>query len=80
MVPMAIPTVGGMVVVVVSIFVVPVLYSAVKEFAVQAKLRESEAMVLSALSFFLIPVFYCSVKERNVDARPLSNSEGRNEE
>ena len=31
MVPMAIPTFGGMVVVVVSIFVVPVLYAAVEE-------------------------------------------------
>ena len=79
MVPMAIPTVGGMLVVVVSMFVVPVLYSAVKEFAVQAKLRESEAMVLSALSLFLIPVFYYSVKERSVAARPPSNSEGHND-
>jgi len=31
MVPMAIPSFGGMLVVLISIFVVPVLYSAIKE-------------------------------------------------
>jgi Cu(I)/Ag(I) efflux system membrane protein CusA/SilA len=32
MVPMAIPSFGGMLVVLISIFVVPVLYSAIEEF------------------------------------------------
>jgi len=37
MVPMAIPSFGGMLVVLISIFVVPVLYCAVKEFQLRVK-------------------------------------------
>ena len=36
MVPMAIPSFGGMLVVLISIFVVPVLYCAVKEIGLKA--------------------------------------------
>lgn len=41
MVPMAIPTVGGMVAVVLSLFLVPVLYCAMKEFAFRSKMAKA---------------------------------------
>ena len=40
MVPMAIPSFGGMMVVLVSLFVVPVLYCAIKEFKLRAGIRD----------------------------------------
>ena len=43
MVPMAIPSFGGMLVVLISIFVVPVLYSTVKEFQFKLQARENNA-------------------------------------
>ena len=42
MVPMAIPSFGGMLVVLISIFVVPVLYCAVKESKLRAEIRKTE--------------------------------------
>lgn len=63
MVPMAIPTFGGMVVVVVSIFVVPVLYCVVREFAYRSKFGNGGAAFLSVASLFLVPVIYCAVSE-----------------
>lgn len=63
MVPMAIPSFGGMAVVMISIFVVPVLYCAVKEFAYRSKLGEGPAAALSVLSFFVVPVIYCAVAD-----------------
>lgn len=41
MVPMAIPTVGGMVAVVLGLFLVPVLYCAMKEFTFRAKITKA---------------------------------------
>ena len=63
MVPMAIPSFGGMVVVLISIFVVPVLYCSVKEFAHRTKLDEGTAGALSALTLFVLPIVYCSVQD-----------------
>ena len=63
MVPMAIPSFGGMAVVMISIFVVPVLYCAVKEFAYRSKLSEGPAATLSVLTFFVVPVLYCAVAD-----------------
>ena len=63
MVPMAIPTFGGMLVVMVSIFVVPVLYASMKEFTLRAKLSEHTGAVLSALTLFILPVVYCVLKD-----------------
>lgn len=63
MVPMAIPTFGGMCVVVITMFVVPVLYSAVKEFAYRANLEDSRASTIAAISLFLVPVLYCALKQ-----------------
>ena len=63
MVPMAIPSFGGMAVVGVSIFIVPVLYCVVQEFRCRCKLRESEAAFLSAITLFVLPVLYCAFCE-----------------
>jgi Cu(I)/Ag(I) efflux system membrane protein CusA/SilA len=56
MVPMAIPTFGGMSVVVITMFVVPVLYAAVKEFEIRHKLDARFAGVLSVVSLFVLPI------------------------
>ncbi len=42
MVPMAIPTVGGMVAVILSLFLVPVLYCAMKEFAFHSEIAKAQ--------------------------------------
>ena len=63
MVPMAIPSFGGMVVVVISIFVVPVLYCAVKEFAHRSRLGEGPAAALSVATLFAVPVLYCAMQD-----------------
>lgn len=62
MIPMAIPTVGGMIVALISVFVVPVLYSAVKEFQIRTDFSDGEVAMASIGSFFLVPVGYCSWK------------------
>ncbi|MDC0325454.1 efflux RND transporter permease subunit [bacterium] len=64
MVPMAIPSFGGMLVVVISIFVVPVLYCAMKEFTYRSKLDASTGAMLSAATLFLLPLIYCSVMDK----------------
>ena len=64
MVPMAIPSFGGMIVVGVSIFRVPVLYGAVKEFGSRTKLGDAEVGTLSVLSLFLVPVLFCALADR----------------
>ena len=46
MVPMAIPSFGGMLVVLMSIFVVPLLYCAIKEFKLNVGMRD-EYLALS---------------------------------
>jgi Cu(I)/Ag(I) efflux system membrane protein CusA/SilA len=43
MVPMAIPSFGGMLVVLVSVFVVPVLYCVIEEFRLRVRLRRGDA-------------------------------------
>lgn len=63
MVPMAIPSFGGMVVVLISIFVVPVLYCAIKEFSHRSKLDEATAGALSVITLFALPIIYCSLTE-----------------
>ncbi len=55
MVPMAIPSFGGMVIVAMSIFVVPVLYSALKEFQLNSGWS---AQAVDAVSFLAAPVFF----------------------
>jgi hypothetical protein len=58
MVPMAIPSFGGMLIVAISIFVVPVLYSALKEF----QLRTGwSGKAVDALSSVAAPVFFPAV-------------------
>ena len=77
MVPMAIPSFGGMVVVIVSIFVVPVLYCVVKEFAVRTKLGDVESGMIAGLTLFTVPVLYCAVCDvigKSSDAESHSGS------
>lgn len=61
MVPMAIPSFGGMVFVAINIFVVPVLYSSMKEFSMRTGMRSEAVAALSMLTLFLAPVAYCSL-------------------
>ena len=63
MVPMAIPSFGGMLVVVISIFVVPVLYCSMKEFTHRTKMHADTGAFLSAATFFILPLFYCGLLE-----------------
>jgi Cu(I)/Ag(I) efflux system membrane protein CusA/SilA len=68
MVPMAIPSFGGMVIVAISIFVVPVLYSSLKEF----QLRTGwDGRTIDALAFVAAPVFFPAmvIYDRVMDAR-----------
>ena len=66
MVPMAIPSVGGMLVVLISIFVVPVLYCTVKEFTLRTGIKESWIglflFATALLGFFVIAV-YCAAHD-----------------
>jgi Cu(I)/Ag(I) efflux system membrane protein CusA/SilA len=58
MVPMAIPSFGGMVIVAISIFVVPVLYAALKEFQLNTGWS---GKTVDAVSFITAPVFFPAV-------------------
>jgi Cu(I)/Ag(I) efflux system membrane protein CusA/SilA len=63
MVPMAIPSFGGMLVVLVSIFVVPVLYCTVKEFSQHTGISETWIgvfLIATALVGFLPLALYCA--------------------
>ena len=67
MVPMAIPSFGGMLVVLLSIFMVPVLYCLVKEFIRHSGWSEGAVGVLMIATAFLciIPMaIYCDIKAR----------------
>ena len=63
MVPMAIPSFGGMLVVVISIFVVPVLYCSMKEFTHRTKMHADTGAFLSAATLFILPLLYCGLLE-----------------
>ena len=63
MVPMAIPTFGGMAVVIISMFVVPTLYCVVKEFALRTRLGYGPASTISALTLFVVPTIWCAVMD-----------------
>ncbi|MFT4588932.1 MAG: Cu(I)/Ag(I) efflux system membrane protein CusA/SilA [Limisphaerales bacterium] len=60
MVPMAIPTFGGMAIVTISMFVVPVLFCATKEFALRTRLAPGAVSAISALTLFVAPLLYCA--------------------
>ena len=74
MVPMAIPTFGGMAVVIISMFVVPTLYCAVKEFALRTRLGYGPASAISALTLFVAPTVWCAV----MDGRDLISNLRKN--
>ena len=60
MAPMAIPTFGGMAVVIISMFVVPTLYCVVKEFALRTRLGDGLAAAISAMTLFVAPTVCCA--------------------
>jgi len=66
MVPMAIPSFGGMLVVLVSVFVVPVLYCLVKEFRKHSGISDGAlgaAMLMTGFLALVPMLIYCSVKD-----------------
>lgn len=73
MVPMAIPTFGGMAIVTITMFVVPVLFCATKEFGLRTKLGEGAVSAISALTLFSVPLIYCAV----MDARDAISNRGK---
>jgi len=78
MVPMAIPAFGGMAAVVISMFVVPTLYCAVKEFALRTRLGYGSASAISALTLFVAPTIWCAVLDlRESRSKARTHSEAR---
>jgi Cu(I)/Ag(I) efflux system membrane protein CusA/SilA len=66
MVPMAIPSFGGMLVVLVSVFVVPVLYCLIREFRKHTGISDialGAALILSGLLAVIPMLIYCAVKD-----------------
>ena len=79
MVPMAIPSFGGMLVVVISIFVVPVLYCSMKEFTHRTKMNADTGAFLSAATLFILPLLYCGVMDwKNQGLKQGSKSNQKN--
>jgi Cu(I)/Ag(I) efflux system membrane protein CusA/SilA len=78
MVPMAIPSFGGMLVVLVTIFVVPVLYCAVKEFALHTGLKDWQIgfflVVTLGVGFFVLAV-WCAAHDFRRKAREAVGGE-----
>ena len=67
MVPMAIPSFGGMLVVLLSVFLVPVLYCLVREFIKHSGWSEPAVGIVILVTLFvgLIPMaIYCDIKAR----------------
>jgi len=66
MVPMAIPSFGGMVIEVLTMLVVPVLYATVKEFRLHTRIKESWVgafLFLTALVGFFALAVYCAAHD-----------------
>jgi len=61
MVPMAIPSFGGMLVEVITMFVVPVLFCSIHEFKRRSRLDDTAVGAIAVLSLFTVPVVYCTV-------------------
>ncbi len=63
MVPMAIPSFGGMLVVLLTMFVVPTLFACVEEFKRHTNLGNSAAAGLTVATLFVLPVVVCIVMD-----------------
>ena len=66
MVPMAIPSFGGMLVVLVSVFLVPVLYCTVREFRTHTRIKDSWIgllLFLTGMLAFGAMAIYCDVRD-----------------
>ena len=72
MVPMAIPSFGGMMLVIITLFVVPVLYSALEEFKLRTGWNNTTIGVMSSVAaplFFPAMVIYGAVMDRKDKSR-----------
>jgi len=63
MVPMAIPTFGGMLIVLITMFVVPTLYATIEEFRLHTGLGPVATAWLALPTLFMLPVIYCIVMD-----------------
>lgn len=63
LVPMAIPSFGGMTIEMMTTLIVPVLFSAVQEFKLRTKLSDGAVSTISLLTGFMVPVLYCSLAD-----------------
>ena len=61
MIPMAIPSAGGMAMVFLSLLLVPMIYGSVKEFALRTRLPENLAAIISVATLFIVPVIFCGM-------------------
>jgi len=75
MVPMAIPTFGGMLIVLITMFVVPVLWASIEEFKQRTKLGGVAAAWLAAGTFFVLPVLVCAALDLTDALRGLRHRE-----
>ncbi|NQT53563.1 efflux RND transporter permease subunit, partial [bacterium] len=71
MVPMAIPSFGGMMVELITMFVVPVLFCSIKEFQKRTPFDDKTAAAIAVFSLFTIPVLYCTVADLSASVRRL---------
>ena len=63
MVPMAIPSLGGMLMVLLAMFMVPMLFAAVEEFKHHTGLGNTATAWLTVPSLFIVPVVVCMVMD-----------------
>ncbi|MDP8247637.1 MAG: efflux RND transporter permease subunit [Candidatus Tritonobacter lacicola] len=70
MVPMAIPSFGGMTIVLITLIVVPVLYAVVREFKHRTGLNDALVTAIVVLTFFVAPVLYCAGADLMLKFRP----------
>lgn len=75
MVPMAVPVFGGMLAALIGMFVVPLLFSATREFVLRSQLSSTEASALSVATFFIAPLFYCAIKDSQERSNTQPNSQ-----
>ena len=71
MVPMAIPSFGGMMFELITMFVVPVLFCSIKEFQKRTPFDDRTAAAIAVFSLFTIPVLYCTVADLSASVRRL---------
>ncbi len=63
MVPMAIPSLGGMLMVLMAMFMVPMLFASVEEFKKHTGLGDTATAWLTVPTLFVVPVIFCMVMD-----------------